>query len=137
MSLAEQSARETLKAHNKRWSQAAGDLKAQFSLSPFTPIDANEVITPSTDRSSGSNGSTRCICNSNVPVEGGLMLQCESCRNWLHAACIGLDEHTVPPVYLCIYCVKTPARGGRLREHTQSNTTYGASPLSHKTGFRC
>ncbi|KAF2119970.1 hypothetical protein BDV96DRAFT_486116 [Lophiotrema nucula] len=131
----------TLKAHNQRWAQASADLansnQSPHSLydqysNPFTasPTEAG-LTTPSTDRSSLSGDSTRCICNSGN--DGQPMVQCESCTKWLHMACVGLNTQNLPPVYVCVFCTgQTPvARGGRVRGPMPYD-----SPLTHKSVFR-
>ena len=107
------------------------------SLSPTNAVDS-DVLTPSSDRSSRSNESTRCVCSS-AESDGGLMVQCESCTKWLHVRCVGLNANSLPPVYICIFCTgQTPvARHGRIREPTRMANNY-TSPLNYKagTGFR-
>lgn len=45
---------------------------------------------------------TRCICNSRHDSE--LMIQCDSCKKWLHSECVRLvnTEHVSP--FICIFC---------------------------------
>ncbi|KAF2795347.1 hypothetical protein K505DRAFT_360233 [Melanomma pulvis-pyrius CBS 109.77] len=141
----ERSTQNALKAHNQRWAQASADL-ANSSISPqglyhdpFTnsfngsPATDASLTTPSTDRSSLSGESTRCICNSSD--DGRPMVQCESCTKWLHMACVGIQSHNLPPVYVCIFCTgNTPvARGGRVRGPMPAPFD---SPLTHKSVFR-
>jgi len=74
------------------------------SLSPTT-----DGATPSSSRS----GTTRCVCRQGEGWDGGLMIQCESCDNWLHAKCVGIDRKSLPPVYICAFCAQTPIARGR------------------------
>ncbi|PSN75015.1 hypothetical protein BS50DRAFT_30483 [Corynespora cassiicola Philippines] len=135
----------SLRAHNQRWAQATADLANVTAMShgmydPFSnsfnaspnATDAG-LTTPSTDRSSMSGDSTRCVCNS-AADDGRLMVQCESCNKWLHMACVGLNNQNLPPVYVCIFCTgQTPvARGGRVR----GPPVPFDSPLTHKSVFR-
>jgi hypothetical protein len=92
------------------------------------------VPTPSTDRSARSQDSTRCLCN-NFENEGELMVQCDSCSKQLHVRCVGLNELSMPPVYVCVFCAgNTPiVRGGRIREPVRRVENY-ASPLGYKSG---
>lgn len=139
---AEQATHNTLKAHNQRWAQASAELTStttphsrghydpytnSFNGSPST----EGLTTPSTDRSSLSNESTRCVCNGND--DGQPMVQCESCNKWLHMGCVGLSTANLPPVYVCVFCTgQTPvARGGRIRGPVPFD-----SPLTHKSAFR-
>ncbi|ORY09804.1 hypothetical protein BCR34DRAFT_486645 [Clohesyomyces aquaticus] len=140
----ERSSQNTLQAHNQRWAQASAEIvnhnsspqglydpySNSFSASPATTNDAG--LTPSTDRSSLSSESTRCICNS--ADDGRPMVQCESCTKWLHMACVGLNNQNLPPVFVCIFCTgSTPvARGGRVRGPLPQFD----SPLTHKSVFR-
>ncbi|KAF2277273.1 uncharacterized protein EI97DRAFT_314940 [Westerdykella ornata] len=132
----ERSTQNTLKAHNQRWAQASAELNSGNSPhSHYDPLNssfnASPTTTPSTDRSSLSNDSTRCICNS--ADDGRPMIQCESCNKWLHKTCVGLSARNPPPVYVCIFCTgSTPvARGGRVRGPMPSFD----SPLTHKSVF--
>ncbi|KAF2469803.1 uncharacterized protein BDR25DRAFT_227394 [Lindgomyces ingoldianus] len=141
----ERSSQNTLQAHNQRWAQASADMAHQntsphslydpysnsFNGSPATNTDAS-LTTPSTDRSSLSSETTRCVCNS--ADDGRAMVQCESCTKWLHMACVGLNTHNLPPVYVCVFCTgQTPiARGGRIRGPMPPFD----SPLTHKSVFR-
>ncbi|KAF2757023.1 hypothetical protein EJ05DRAFT_52162 [Pseudovirgaria hyperparasitica] len=143
----QRAAQNTLNAHNKRWSQAAAvDIMKLSYADPFTSSPTNrtadqslDFATPSTDRSSASADSTRCVCMS---LEGeGLMIQCESCTKWLHATCVGVHPQNVPSVYLCTFCTgSTPAaRGGRAREpmmRAPVNAYANTSPLKHKSTYR-
>jgi hypothetical protein len=141
----ERSTQNTLKAHNQRWAQTPADLNTtspsglpyeaypnSFSNSPATNTDAG-LTTPSTDRSSLSGDSTRCVCN--AADDGRPMVQCESCNKWLHMGCVGLNAQNLPPVYVCIFCTgQTPiARGGRVRGPMPA---FDNSPLTHKSVFR-
>ncbi|KAF2660059.1 hypothetical protein K491DRAFT_589941 [Lophiostoma macrostomum CBS 122681] len=137
----ERTTQNTLKAHNQRWADLSvsnasphglyDPYNPSFSVSPATNTDVG-LTTPSTDRSSLSNESTRCICNSSD--DGRPMVQCESCNKWLHMDCVGLSSHNLPPVYVCIICTgQTPiARGGRVRGPMPPFD----SPLTHKSVFR-
>jgi len=135
----DRSAQNTLKAHNQRWAQANADM-AQANAASFDPFNnsfiaspANSATTPSTDRSSMSGDSTRCVCNGGD--DGRSMVQCESCNKWLHMGCVGLNGHNLPPVYVCIFCTgNTPiARGGRIRGPIPAPFD---SPLNHKSAYR-
>ncbi|KAF2194867.1 hypothetical protein K469DRAFT_546977 [Zopfia rhizophila CBS 207.26] len=133
----------TLKAHNQRWAQSSAanqnasphglydPYSNSFNASPANTTDAG-LTTPSTDRSSLSSDSTRCVCNS--ADDGQPMVQCESCNKWLHMRCVGLNTQNLPPVYVCVFCTgQTPiARGGRVRGPMPPFD----SPLTHKSVFR-
>ncbi|KAF1984013.1 hypothetical protein K402DRAFT_154477 [Aulographum hederae CBS 113979] len=147
---------DVLRAHNQRWSLASAELAKLSSptsvnglpfYDPFTTTVNSynnisptaggtnmDAITPTTDRSSRSNESTRCLCGLNE-VDGGTMIQCESCKNWLHLRCVGFTEHSIPAVFVCRFCTQTPnvrpMRGAQMQ--MQQNF---ASPLNHKSTWR-
>ncbi|KAF1844226.1 uncharacterized protein K460DRAFT_289323 [Cucurbitaria berberidis CBS 394.84] len=138
----ERASHNTLKAHNQRWAQASADLTNTTTphgyghYDPFTNSfnaspNTDGLTTPSTDRSSRSSESTRCVCNG--VDDGQPMVQCESCNKWLHMDCVGLNANNLPPVFVCIFCTgQTPiARGGRVRGPVPFD-----SPLTHKSMFR-
>ncbi|KAF2849203.1 hypothetical protein T440DRAFT_480367 [Plenodomus tracheiphilus IPT5] len=133
----ERASHNTLKAHNQRWAQASADRnQSPHGHGHYDPFSNSfngspNTDTPSTDRSSLSNESTRCVCNGSD--EGQPMVQCESCTKWLHMGCLGLSATNLPPVYVCVFCTgSTPvARGGRVRGPIPFD-----SPLNHKTIFR-
>ncbi|KAI8932857.1 hypothetical protein NX059_010337 [Plenodomus lindquistii] len=132
----ERASHNTLKAHNQRWAQASADMNSPHGHGQYDPFSNSfngspTTNTPSTDRSSLSNESTRCICHGSD--EGQPMVQCESCTKWLHIGCLGFNASNLPPVYVCVFCTgSTPvARGGRVRGPIPFD-----SPLNHKTIFR-
>ncbi|RMZ70862.1 PHD finger domain [Pyrenophora seminiperda CCB06] len=140
----ERASQNTLRAHNQRWAQASAEISnvtppdtRGLSLGQYDPFtntfNGSPTTTPTTDRSSLSSESTRCICNSVADDDSALMLQCESCNKWLHMGCLGLSKGALPQVYVCIFCTgQTPiARGGRLRGPIPFD-----SPLNYKTMFR-
>ena len=43
-----------------------------------------------------------CCCGNNE--EDGLMLQCDVCMCWQHAACYSIDKRSVPEQYVCSMC---------------------------------
>ncbi|KAF9695690.1 hypothetical protein EKO04_006390 [Ascochyta lentis] len=138
----ERASQNTLHAHNQRWAQASADFTHATTphghgrYDPFTNSfngspSTEGLTTPSTDRSSLSSDSTRCVCHGTD--ESQPMVQCESCSKWLHMGCLGLKPSTLPPVYVCVFCTgQTPlARGGRIRGPVPFD-----SPLTHKSLFR-
>ena len=61
---------------------------------------------------SGSPGVVRCICDSKV--ESGRMVECSSCRFWVHSKCIKLPSATAPETpFSCCYCIHSSVRGFR------------------------
>ncbi|KAH6720004.1 hypothetical protein BKA61DRAFT_227096 [Leptodontidium sp. MPI-SDFR-AT-0119] len=105
-----------------------GNYGSSANMSPTTITDPDGGTTPSSTKS----GTTRCVCG-NSDSEG-LMILCESCDNWLHADCVGIDHRSLPPVYVCAFCAQTPnLRGGRIREPAKGVSRTGLSPLAHKS----
>ncbi|KAL5113706.1 hypothetical protein ACEQ8H_008411 [Pleosporales sp. CAS-2024a] len=130
----------TLKAHNQRWAQASADIVNAATPHGLAHYDAfahtfqpspDGLTTPSTDRSSLSSESTRCVCTG--VDDGQPMIQCQSCTKWLHMGCCGFNGGHIPPVYVCIFCTgQTPVpRGGRVR-----GPIIFDSPLTHKSMYR-
>lgn len=44
----------------------------------------------------------RCFCD--IKTEQGFMIQCEKCLNWQHAACLNINQNTLPVNYTCPIC---------------------------------
>jgi hypothetical protein len=139
---AERASQNTLQAHNQRWAQASAGIVHTNSphghghYDPFSNSlngspHADGLNTPSTDRSSLLSESTRCVCNGTD--DGQPMVQCESCKQWLHMGCVGLRSNNIPPVYVCIFCSgQNPVtRGARIRGLIPFD-----GPLTQKTMFR-
>lgn len=109
---------------------------AGYNHSPTTITDPG-LATPSTDADSVSSaGVTRCVCHSGSP-DGNIMIQCDACSKWLHAKCVGLNNRTIPDVYICPFCSdNTPLRGGTVRASNMRQPSFGQSPLAHKSSRR-
>ncbi|XP_011428049.3 PHD finger protein 20-like protein 1 isoform X3 [Magallana gigas] len=59
-----------------------------------------------------------CICRFNE--ENGLMIQCDVCLCWQHAACFEITEDTLPKKYICFVCENPPGiRDSRRFMHDQ------------------
>ncbi|EZF99860.1 hypothetical protein H113_00578 [Trichophyton rubrum MR1459] len=105
------------------------------SSSPTKMTDPDTAPTPVVERQNNPSTGTRCVCNSRNNG-GHLMIQCESCTHWLHTRCVGLDRQSLPPVYICIYCVQTPVRRQRAPD-PRARGGHVSSPLTHKSyGFK-
>ncbi|KAL8927593.1 MAG: hypothetical protein Q9172_001303 [Xanthocarpia lactea] len=105
-----------------------------FNISPTTITDPDLATPNSAHDSQVSGDSTRCVCRGSE-FDGDLMIQCESCKKWLHVRCVGLNGHKLPKVYLCVFCTgSTPnVRGGRVREPQRALFPAVTSPLAHKS----
>ncbi|KAL8810016.1 MAG: hypothetical protein Q9200_002912 [Gallowayella weberi] len=109
-----------------------------FNISPTTITDPDLATPISARDSQANNDCTRCVCRGSEP-DGDLMILCDSCKNWLHLRCVGLNRQKLPKVYLCVFCTgNTPnVRGGRVREPQRALFPATSSPLAHKSqGFR-
>ncbi|KAK5116435.1 hypothetical protein LTR62_007982 [Meristemomyces frigidus] len=93
-----------LDAHNRRWSMMSFDQHL-----PPPPPHSGQT------RATAPPTLIRCVC-SRTEDDGSQLLQCSSCTQWLHTACVGLDSFRVPspPLkgFVCFLCVK-PAAGFR------------------------
>lgn len=47
-----------------------------------------------------------CICG--FSEEEGLMIQCDTCLRWQHAACFHITKETLPSKYVCFLCHDSP-----------------------------
>ena len=54
---------------------------------------------------------TRCICNS--PHESEVMIQCDSCKKWLHEDCVRLLNSKEADPFICIFCQHEMAKAVR------------------------
>ncbi|XP_068734964.1 uncharacterized protein [Montipora capricornis] len=86
------------------------DLEIEGGGVEVESIDPRIVDSMEVEEEEDINGDViRCLCNE--IEEGGFMIQCEQCLTWQHSECVGLNELTVPPNYLCYVC--TNPRGLR------------------------
>lgn len=53
-------------------------------------------------------GVISCICKSGTP--SGSMVSCSSCKSWHHVQCVGLDEVSLGPNWVCDPCVQQARR---------------------------
>ncbi|XP_052233904.1 PHD finger protein 20-like isoform X2 [Dreissena polymorpha] len=67
-------------------------------LEDSSVTDAEEFLKP--------DELVNCICD--YQEENGLMIQCEVCMCWQHAACFGITERTLPKTYVCFVCENPP-----------------------------
>jgi len=85
--------------------------QSSFTLdsAPMIPQSAqnsptkNSPVKPTGDLADAMNSITRCICNFPF-TDNQLMIECNSCHMWLHAACLGFHPHQLPPQYTCHFC---------------------------------
>jgi hypothetical protein len=96
-----------------------GSLAHSFLLTPDYSFSDSEVAClgfdclhfsdPCQNRSNGpseidqiTEETTRCICNSTHESE--VMIQCDSCKKWLHEDCVRLQNSREVDPFLCIFC---------------------------------
>jgi hypothetical protein len=65
---------------------------------------SNKVNDSRTGQKSLKRLKTYCICNG--PSEG-LMIECETCRDWFHIQCVQIEEKNIPNHYNCVSCSPT------------------------------
>lgn len=49
-----------------------------------------------------SEDTINCICRSTHDSE--VMIQCDSCKRWMHMSCIRLEDSNEDETFICIYC---------------------------------
>ena len=49
-----------------------------------------------------SEDTISCICRSTHESE--VMLQCDSCKRWMHVSCVRLQDSNEDDTYICIFC---------------------------------
>ncbi|KAK3117835.1 hypothetical protein LTR53_000385 [Teratosphaeriaceae sp. CCFEE 6253] len=92
---------DSLDAHNRRWSMMSFE-QQQHAL-PFQ----QQTPQPYLPRAP----LIRCLCG-NVEDRASALVQCTSCTQWLHVACVGLEGYRLPPNFTCFLCTK-PVSGMR------------------------
>ncbi|KAI9721613.1 MAG: hypothetical protein M1828_005103 [Chrysothrix sp. TS-e1954] len=98
------------------------------TVSQADTISDSDYMTPEKAKGLPLEGNvTHCVCGNTVPNEDQFMVQCESCNNWLHVACLGLNPHRMPSVFVCVFCTgNTPTvRGGRVRHYPNQSFAMG------------
>ena len=104
-------AESALEAHNRRWSMMS--FEQQQSISP--PMAQYQSPFPDYGTQIHQHGRPpqqqiliRCLCG--VQNDRGLpLIQCQSCTQWLHRPCVGLDAQVQPPRFNCFLCTRPPS----------------------------
>ncbi|BEJ11022.1 hypothetical protein CspHIS471_0104440 [Cutaneotrichosporon sp. HIS471] len=80
-----------------------------------------------------------CVCNGANGEEGGTMVGCETCDNWFHPACVGLDETQVDmlDVFICSSCEENTSRRTSYRKMCKAGCGRGARSTSKFCSSRC
>ena len=111
------SAAHVLAAHNRRWSVMSYDQQHVLasSLSPERQglyINHGGMTGPQSQRSGPQPLLIRCICGA-ADDKAQPLVQCRSCTQYLHAPCVGLeDHHWYPTGFTCFLCTKPPSVSG-------------------------
>ena len=77
---------------------------------PVTPALNIDITKPELydDEQNNEKYGIRCVCDEQI--DKGLMIQCESCMYWLHAACVNIARILPNDKFLCPFCKKKPIR---------------------------
>ena len=98
-----------LDAHNRRWSMMS--LEHQQSISPTHPPQFSEMHFSQPGPRQQPRQQVRCVCSSTSALSSEQMIQCSSCTQFLHSACVGIGPGTVhPPKFTCWLCTKPTTR---------------------------
>jgi hypothetical protein len=98
-----------LDAHNRRWSMMS--LEHQQSISPTHPPQGPDMHAAHLGSHQRARQHVRCVCSSTNALSSEQMIQCTSCTQFLHSACVGIGPATVhPPKFTCWLCTKPTTR---------------------------
>lgn len=73
---------------------------------PEEPCEDRAVATVTSSPVKVKDEVVNCICR--MSEETGLMVQCDVCLCWQHAACMELSEDALPCRYVCFVCSNAP-----------------------------
>lgn len=94
-----------LDAHNRRWSMMS--LEQQQSISPTHPPQPSDTYFAQPAPRRQPRPQVRCMCSSTSALSSEQMIQCSSCTQFLHCACVGIGPDTVhPPKFTCWLCTR-------------------------------
>ena len=108
-------AESALEAHNRRWSIMSYEQNNALSISP-QPQQAPSTNGPYPSNDTGHRLSgqlqIRCIC-AVTQVNAQPIIQCQSCTQWSHTICVGLQGHAATPGFTCFLCTRPPSNRPR------------------------
>ncbi|CUS09855.1 unnamed protein product [Tuber aestivum] len=85
----------------------------------LTPVKQHSRSDSRKENIAVEEDSTRCVCKKTNEQGGTTMVQCDSCKNWLHMKCIGYSRKTLPKVFVCDFCAApTPQVKSRTARRT-------------------
>lgn len=70
--------------------------------SPEHPQEVENASSKEMDPDSEQIPETRCICT--LTHSSSVMIQCDSCKKWLHEDCVHLKNPKDADPFICIYC---------------------------------
>lgn len=109
-------AESTLEAHNRRWSIMSYEQNKVPSISP------QQQQAPFMHNNSHGQLQIRCICGvAQVNVQP--IVQCQSCTQWSHTVCVGLQSQAASAGFTCFLCTRPP--NNRPRAALQRSASYG------------
>ena len=85
--------------------------------------DEPEFFYPDNTNYSANEINVRCICNSKHVND--VLIQCDSCKNYLHLNCLQLENQNDVKSFVCIYCqhnVTTTVRSFLLNQSDKLNS---------------
>ncbi|EME47580.1 hypothetical protein DOTSEDRAFT_166748 [Dothistroma septosporum NZE10] len=102
-----------LDAHNRKWSIMS--MEQQHSVSPVhrypgNPYAQHELL----HAAQPDRLLVRCVCGVPHADRGTALVQCASCTQHTHATCVGLNPHSLPPMFTCFLCTR-PASGLKVK----------------------
>ncbi|KAF9433574.1 hypothetical protein BGZ76_009257 [Entomortierella beljakovae] len=82
----------------------------------------NVVRDSSNEEEEDEEGVIMCVCGSKE--DEGAMVQCDSCKVWLHIDCLNLTEEDIPDEYFCPTCLglPIPSTGGKSFRHIPNSS---------------
>lgn len=108
------SAENTLEAHNRRWSIMSYEQQGGLSISPQPQqesfMDGSLHSLNGHSDVSSNHVQMRCECGV-LQVNAQPIIQCQSCMQWSHTPCVGLDGQRGSAAFTCHSCRRqTPGR---------------------------
>lgn len=111
------SAESALEIHNRRWSMMSMEQQQQQRPALASPSQQQYhypvFSSPPIPQTQSRSLQIRCQCG--WPDDRGQpLVQCRSCTQYCHAACVGLDGQRSPSAFTCFLCTKpAPSRSFR------------------------
>lgn len=68
-----------------------------------------------------------CICKS--ADESRAMIECDSCKDWFHFDCVGIDQALIPENYLCPACATEQAKSCKNEKNKKKNSKKRAAKI--------